>query len=589
MYNRVETLNSLSLPECFPPLDPFSLEKLMDDVAEGTATILRHKEIELISLVDAAPATLYGQEMLLEALLCRMVRQLAHNVSSGEIIISVEPSSEVQDSYCFSLRYRHGYHKALLPSSAYAPHSFDIDEDNEQQGYDDLLHTLNAQLVKPYAYQDKKISFSLPLKAGSDARSTIDSSIMNRLQGMRTLLVDGSDLSGNVLLGQAMACGLDASLSMSGTAALQALRQADEAGQPIELVIVDRKMPDMDGLTLALHIDEQFHHAYLPIVIMVSPFGWEVPQAYFDASIHGFLAKPVGRQAFMESVISACDACESFQPSVDEPCQLTARQRERLAGKKILLVDDSEINRRVAESLLSQAGCSVHCAENGQLGVEAVEQSHYDLVLMDIDMPIMNGYDATQHIRDCIAHRSLPIIAMTTNAAAKDIATCIEVGMNDHITKPLDAANMLSIVSQWVRDELSCVPATLQQQTAIEGASKLDMDIKGINVSDGLGRVLGNEKLYRDLLKIFVDTHKCGADDLERYTSTCDLEKAGFLVHKTKGVASTIGAYNLGDACTALQLAIEHCDYHAIEDAAPRFCCELRDVVDHINAYLEYS
>jgi CheY-like chemotaxis protein len=320
--------------------------------------------------------------------------------------------------------------------------------------------------------------------------------------------------------------------------------------EPYEIVLMDWKMPGMDGIetTRAIHHDRNLTH--VPTVIMVSAYGREEAHASArGVNLAGFLTKPVTPSTLLDAIMQAMGR------EVDEESRSGRRQEEaaadiaRLRGAKILLVEDNEVNQELALELLSSNGLSVEVANDGQEALDILDKEKFDGVLMDCQMPIMDGYTATRRLRQHTRFRELPILAMTANAMAGDREKVLDAGMNDHIAKPINVNEMFRTMAKWItpsHPEAMVVEETPQAEVDIP-------ELDGIDTAAGLERTQNNGKLY---LKLLRKAGKNQANFIEEYDAAveaADWELAQRLAHSLKGVAGTIGAEGLHTACKELE------------------------------------
>ena len=361
----------------------------------------------------------------------------------------------------------------------------------------------------------------------------------------RVLIVDDNPTAAHLLLRMVHALGWQAECIGSGPAALECVRRqrALHPGKfPYSLILMDWQMPHMDGWETAHQMRDLARQSEgaQPLVVMLSANGRqglaqrsEEEQALVD----GFLVKPVTASMLLDAVIDAT----SGNPSIR---RLTAGRssKRQLAGMRILVVEDNLINQQVAEELLSGEGAIVSLAANGQLGVDAVRLAapQFDVVLMDLQMPVMDGYTATGLIRNDLGLAQLPIIAMTANVMASDREACMAAGMNEHIGKPFD---MAKLVSQLLRST-GFMGSTDSPSTPIQSTGTLPAPlarVEGMDLQGALGRMSGSRSLYcrtaKGFLKILSTMH---GTLLEQHQGN-DQQKLAMTLHTLKGNAGTLG------------------------------------------------
>jgi PAS domain S-box-containing protein len=372
------------------------------------------------------------------------------------------------------------------------------------------------------------------------------------LHPLHVLIVDDNATSREILSEILAAFGFRVDQAGTGPTAIALLEQADEQA-PYDLVLMDWKMPGMDGVETIRAIQGNARITHVPTMIMVTAYGREeAQQAAAGLSLAGFLTKPVTPSTLLDTIMVAIGR------EVASRARATGRQEEaseaiaRLRGAHVLLVEDNEINQELALELLTMNGLSVEVANHGQEALEMLDVSSYDGVLMDCQMPVMDGYEATREIRRQARYQSLPVIAMTANVMTGDREKALDAGMNDHIGKPINVREMFATMAKWI------VPA--QPATETTPASGADVgleipDLPGIDTVAGLAITQNNPPLYRRLLVKFRDSQRDFAAQFEAARTDADPEGATRCAHTLKGVAGNIGAKGIEEAARRLELA----------------------------------
>ncbi len=383
------------------------------------------------------------------------------------------------------------------------------------------------------------------------------------LVGMRVLVVDDNKTAREILEEMLKSFSFEVKAVDSGEKALEELAAA-ERERPYELVLMDWKMPGLDGIETAKKIDEDARLAVrVPRIIMVTAYGREdvITQAR-NAGLDGFLLKPVHQSLLFDTIMDVFGR-EAQRVS---PIPLTApgqvERAQKIRGARVLLAEDNEINQQVATEILESAGAIVRIACNGNEAVQAVEESEFDAVLMDVQMPEMDGYEATRIMRKRFAPDRLPIIAMTAHAMKGDRERCLEAGMNDHVAKPVEIDQLLSTLAQWIkrvdRPPLLHSPPICFVDT--EREELIPCDLPGIDVTSGLQRLGGKGRLFRKLLKDVARDYANTADEIRDAIAQGDMALARRLTHTLKGVAGNIAAKTLYDAATRLESGLRQTD-----------------------------
>jgi CheY-like chemotaxis protein len=273
------------------------------------------------------------------------------------------------------------------------------------------------------------------------------------------------------------------------------------------------------------------------------------------AGIEAVLIKPVNASTLFDAVVRVLDGVvENARTTEDEPTG-TFAQLARIKDARILLVEDNELNQEVATELLREAGFAVDLAENGQIALDKIRAADYDLVLMDMQMPIMDGVTATQEIRKEERFKNLPVVAMTANAMQGDRSRCIAAGMNDHVAKPIEPEDLWKALLKWIKPLHPAAATTKPMQQAGQDA-ELPSGIEGLDTDTGLRRVIGKKPLYLSLLRKFIAGQKSAVADLLKALNANDWASAERIAHTLKGVSGNIGATGLQQLAETLEQAI---------------------------------
>jgi two-component system sensor histidine kinase/response regulator len=338
--------------------------------------------------------------------------------------------------------------------------------------------------------------------------------------------------------------------------AIAAVQDADRQGQPYAMIIMDWLMPDMSGGEVVKHM-QGLDLAQLPPCMVVT--GMSAPEVEDQAHAMGVttvLQKPVTASSLFDAVLETLD-----KGKAGGLVSVTEAQADvsSIAGARVLLVEDNELNQEVAQAFLADAGLETDVARNGQEALDKVQRTGYDLVLMDMQMPVMDGLTATRAIRALPGFDTLPIVAMTANAMMSDRERCLAAGMNDHIAKPIDPRLLVSKLLQWIparssRSRRAAADHPGRQPVAESG--KTLGPIAGLDTSKGLMRSGQREALYENLLALFVDGQSLTVSRLSQAIEQGDWGAAESLAHTLKGVSAQIGADPLSKAAEALEAAI---------------------------------
>jgi len=394
-----------------------------------------------------------------------------------------------------------------------------------------------------------------------------------KLAELRVLIVDDNDVARQILRESLDTVAKRVDVVPSGSEAISSVRERD-ALEPYDIVFMDWRMPGMDGLQASRYIksDETLKHQ--PAIVLVTAFGREdVREEAERLQLDGFLLKPVTRSMIVDTLVNV------FAEDSETTNRAAENQQDmRLRGARLLLVEDNEINQQIAIELLENAGANVTVANNGREAFEMVAKSAegtpFDVVLMDLQMPEMDGYQATTKIRADSRFVNLPIVAMTAHATIEERQRCLAAGMNDHISKPIDPVGLLETVGRYYRVK--------ETPTAVAQVSALD-------TKAGLARVAGNQTLYQSLLRQFVDKQATAVEQIQDALGK-DRALAERLAHTLKGVAGNIGATQVPSAAGAVEKAIrDGVPADHLQSALQQLATTLTPLVAEIGGLLNVS
>ncbi|BBD99923.1 hybrid sensor histidine kinase/response regulator [Sphingobium amiense] len=359
----------------------------------------------------------------------------------------------------------------------------------------------------------------------------------DHVRSLRVLAADDNPASRQIMQDMFAGWGMAVDLVASGDEAVAAVEAADRSGRPYDLLLLDWKMPGMDGMSAIREVRAMALRHQPPRMVIVTAYGAEDLRGdLHDADVAGFLTKPIAPRTLMDTVGQLFAGGAPFRPAIALP-QVEARLR----GLKLLLVEDNEINQEIAVELLADAGLLVDVAENGRIACEKMEAQggDYAAILMDVQMPEMDGIAATRIIRRTWPAGRLPIIAMTAHAYEEEKERGREAGMDDHVAKPVDPAALVATLNRWLKPR-----GEATAPDAAEGGKELEPllpdSLPPFDISAALRRVNGKAALLRRLILSFGSTYGEVARDLRVYLSTGLLPDARRLAHSLKGVAGSL-------------------------------------------------
>ena len=366
---------------------------------------------------------------------------------------------------------------------------------------------------------------------------------LKALAGVRILVVDDHKTNRVVLEQNLRVWGARPECFCSGPEAIAGMLAAEGDGDPFRLAILDHQMPGMDGIEVAFRIRHDQNLASTPLILLTSSAGPGAAATARDAGIDAFLAKPVRISQLYE-----CLATLLMPATDDAPATMITRytlpETSLEARGRILVVDDNPVNQRVAVRMLEKMGHQVEVADNGAVAVERIARDRYDAVLMDCQMPIMDGFEATRTIRlQEGADRHTPIIAMTAGAMMGDESKCLDAGMDAYLSKPIKADGLATMVERWT---MLGTHARLGR-----GLVKAEGGLLDAALLAGL-RELGNEE-FGKLVELFLQDGADRVAALRSAEAVGDGSAIEKLAHSLKGSAATFGAGVLAQRCNELQ------------------------------------
>jgi PAS domain S-box-containing protein len=554
----------------------FKLEDTLDNISTLVSIKTQEKGLELLFKTDpSVPTALVGDPLRLGQILINLSNNAVKFTDTGEIVVSTElvKKNGAQATLKFSVRDTGIGMTAEQATKLFQPFAQADSSTTRKYGGTGLGLTISKRLaemmggeiwVESEHGQGSTFSFTANFGLGKEkAKKRFKPS--PDLRGMKVLVVDDNASSRGIFQEMLEAFSFEVSVAASGEEGITELENADE-DRPFELVIMDWKMPGMGGIEASQRIKSHTGLSKIPAIVMVTAYGREeVMQQAEAVGLEGFLLKPVSPSMLFDATMQAFGEAVPEISQVAQKHEQEAEALNHIRGAHVLLVEDNEINQQVAREILEGAGLNVALATDGQEAVNAVKENNYDVVLMDVQMPVMDGYTATREIRKDERFKELPIIAMTAHAMAGDEAKSLESGMNGHVAKPIDPDQLFSTLQKWIKPSEKRVQVqkpevpleSLESDQTESDEEQLPESLPGFDLSAGLERLRGNKRLYRKLLLDFGAKYTEVAGEIHKALDSKDLEQAHSLIHNLKGLAGNLAATDLQTASVNLEKLVK--------------------------------
>ena len=552
----------------------FQLDHVLDNLTNLVGMNAEEKGLELLfSHTKNLPTHLMGDPLRLEQILVNLSNNAIKFTDQGQIIIGIESVAQHAESITLHFWVKDSGIGMTTEQCNKLFQSFSQADSSTTRKYGGTglglaITKKLVELMMGYIWVESIPSqgTTFHFHAHFGINSTAQSSPMQlwgltELQGLRALVVDDNPMALEIMASMVQRLGLDVDIAENGQQALEMLISADQLSSPYQLLYIDWRMPLMTGIETIKRIPH-LNLSKQPAIIMVTAFSrYDARDSAREQGVdlQAVLMKPIIASHLLRKTVkalgyNAVDATLSTDKS-DHSEQMIAK----LSGAYILLVEDNEMNQELAIEILGSAGIHIKLAENGQEALDILNAGeHFDGVLMDCQMPIMDGFTATREIRKNPAWATLPVIAMTANTMTGDKEKVIAAGMFDHIGKPLHLQTMFETMAKWItpsKPMLYIAPEVAELADLNVAALTLPETLPGINMKVGLATTMNNPKLYQRQLLMFLKGQANFAEKFSLAATNADPSAQARSVHTLKGTAGNIGANAVYVAAGKLEIA----------------------------------
>lgn len=565
-----------------------NLDKIIENVFNLVAFKAKEKGLNLIVDMDAAvPKHVLGDGLRISQILINYVNNAVKFTDSGEIRIIIHRVAETDDSVELYFAVQDTGIGISDKDKSKLFNSFQQADSSTTRKFGgtglglaiskNLAMLMNGSVgLDSEAGKGSTFWLQLSLKKVSKDHIVTPENY-TQFSGQRVLVVDDNEVSRKVLADLLSDLSLRVDMAISGEEAISMTRDAANAETPYQIIFIDWHMPDMDGFEAT----QKINSLGLPIkatTVLVTAFGREdVLSNAAKLGIESVLIKPIDHAILLDTVNHIFRIDTSLQQT-DFVAPSPLNDISKLAGYHVLVVEDNELNQEVAVELLKHANITADVANNGQEALDKLKENTYDIVLMDMQMPVMGGVIATIEIRKQSQFSNLPVIAMTANVLKEDREKCITAGMNDFLPKPIEPEILWSMLFKWITPRSNReIPSfndidssqISQSRLTLSNDKKVPETIEGLDVRAGLKRVLGKEDLYLSMLTKFLNGQQHVIASMQQSLQTKDWPTLERIAHTLKGLAANIGAQHIADKASLVESAAK------------------QENIDEVNNYLE--
>ena len=553
-------------------LRPFVIDNVLDRISEMFLDKIFEKSIELLVDIDIdTPKNLIGDSLRLQQIIKNLVdNSIKFSRKGGVILVGIKTAQKMPDSVTLSFFVKDtgiGIDPEYIPDLFKRFSQADMSAKRKYAGTG-LGLSICKRLVEMMggriwveSESGKGSTFFFTARFRRPAKEMPRKLVPPPdIRGIKALVVDDCPDSRIIIQKMLKSFGFPVESVSSGKEALHVLEENRTSEEPFKLVIIDWMMPEMDGIEVSKRIRKDLKLTVA--IVMMTAFGRETDKIMAkQEEINAFLNKPIAQSTLFNAIMDVFGKKAYGKERIKK--QITTQAsiyKKRLKGVRILVAEDNLTNQEIAKAILEGAGIVVEIANNGEEAVEAVKKGHFDAVLMDIQMPKMDGYEATKAIRQDPEVKSIPIIAMTAHAMKGDEEMCLDCGMDAYISKPIRQGRLFSTLCKAIKpEENQKRPEPLRQDKDVDDRTvKSDIlppKLPGINIQNALNALKIDSDVFKRILMGFLQNNKDTISNIRDAFVTRDWESLAHMSHSLKGSAGNIGAEELHEAALNLETA----------------------------------
>ncbi len=539
----------------------FELRYALDESVRVLAPAAHQKGLELaLRVAPDVPSGLVGDPSRLRQVIVNLVGNAVKFTEKGEVVVSVECAERTADRVTLQVTVADTGIGIPLEKQASIFQAFTQADPSTTRRYggtglglsiaSQLVALLGGRIwVESEPGAGSRFHFTLPFEVRAGLEPRRPSAELRDLRGVRVLVVDDNATNRRIVEEIVLGWGMGPTLVDGGEPALAAIAAAREAGSPFDLVLLDFQMPGMDGFEVAERIRERSDPGVTTIMMLSSVGERGDARRCREVGISAYLVKPVRKSVLLDAVLAALGGPRRARPGT--PALVTRHSLgERSRPLRVLVADDSAVNQRLLSTILEKEGHAVVLAANGREALAALRGGEFDVVLMDVQMPEMGGFEATAAIRAAEKEtgRHVPIVALTAHALKGDREACLAAGMDDYLAKPVRAPALLDALSRVSAQSREAPLLTEPPAVAPVAPSRPSFDPEEV-----LSRVEGDRDLLREIVDLFVEETPGMLAEIRRCAGEGDAGGLERVAHRLRGTLLNFGARPAAEAALALE------------------------------------